>query len=61
MIQKVFYGETNAVTNDAQDISLLSKIALGVIVVAIFVMGVYPKPVFALVNDTVTQMLDIYK
>jgi NADH-quinone oxidoreductase subunit M len=61
MIQKVFYGEINAVTANAKDISLMAKIALSVIVVAIFIMGVYPKPVFALVNDTVTQMLGIYK
>lgn len=61
MIQKVFYGETNAVTANAKDISMPAKIALSVIVVAIFIMGVYPKPVFALVNDTVTTILGIYK
>lgn len=61
MIQKVFYGETNAVTAHAKEIGLMPKIALSVIVVAIFIMGVYPKPVFALVNDTVTQVLGIYK
>jgi NADH-quinone oxidoreductase subunit M len=61
MIQKVFYGDTNAVTANAKDISLMAKIALSVIVVAIFIMGVYPKPVFALVSDTVTTILGIYK
>jgi len=61
MIQKVFYGDTNAVTANAKDISVMAKIALSVIVVAIFIMGVYPKPVFVLVNDTVTTILGIYK
>ncbi len=61
MIQKVFYGESNAVTANAKDISMVAKIGLSVIVIAIFVMGVYPKPVFALVNDTVTAILGIYK
>jgi NADH-quinone oxidoreductase subunit M len=61
MIQKVFYGNTNAVTANATDIGLMSKIGLAIIVVAIFVMGVYPKPVFALVSDTVSNLLGVYK
>ncbi|MBX9782402.1 MAG: NADH-quinone oxidoreductase subunit M [Chitinophagaceae bacterium] len=61
MIQKVFYGESSAVTANATDIGMMAKIALSVIAVAIFMMGVFPKPVFALVNDTVTAMLGIYK
>jgi NADH:ubiquinone oxidoreductase subunit 4 (subunit M) len=31
------------------------------IVIAIFAMGVYPKPVFGLVQDTVTMILGIFK
>lgn len=61
MIQKVFYGNSNSLTVNATDISAAAKIGLGVIVIAIFVMGVYPKPVFALVSDTVNSLLGIYK
>ncbi len=61
MIQKVFYGNSNAVTANATDIGMMAKIGLAVIVIAIFAMGVFPKPVFALVNDTVTMILGIYK
>jgi NADH-quinone oxidoreductase subunit M len=61
MIQKVFYGETTAVTVNAKDISFMAKAGLSIIVVAIFIMGVFPKPVFALVSDTVNSMLSIYK
>lgn len=61
MIQKVFYGESSAATANATDIGVMAKIGLSVIVVAIFMMGIFPKPVFALVNDTVTAMLGIYK
>mgnify|MGYP002777263406 CR=1 FL=1 len=61
MIQKVFYGESNATTAGAIDIGWMPKIGLSVIVVAIFIMGVFPKPVFALMNDTVTTVLGIYK
>ncbi len=61
MIQKVFYGNSNAVTANATDIGTMAKTGLALIVIAIFVMGVFPKPVFALVNDTVTMILGIYK
>lgn len=61
MIQKVFYGESNATTAGATDIGWMPKIALSVVVAAIFIMGVFPKPVFALMNDTVTAVLGIYK
>ena len=61
MIQNVFYGNSNAVTANATDIGMMAKIGLAVIVIAIFAMGVFPKPVFALVNDTVTMILGIYK
>lgn len=43
MIRKVFYGETNELTQQAKDISMNQKLVLGVIVVIIFVLGVYPQ------------------
>jgi NADH-quinone oxidoreductase subunit M len=58
MIQKVFYGPTNALTSRALDIDLGTKIALAVIVVAIVVMGVYPQP---LLNTTADQVVDLLK
>lgn len=61
MIQKVFFGNENAVTANAADINWYEKTSLAVIVVAIFVMGIYPKPVFALVQETVTMILGIFK
>ena len=61
MIQKVFYGNSNAVTATATDIGSMAKIGLAIIVLVIFVMGIFPKPVFALVHDTVTMILGIYK
>ena len=44
MIQKVFYGETNALTATIKDISVNEKIALGTIVVLIFAIGIHPQP-----------------
>lgn len=61
MIQKVFYGNENALTANNTDISFIEKAALAVIVVAIFVMGVYPSPVFNLTKDTASFILGIFK
>ncbi len=43
MIRKIFYGETNAAIAAGQDLKLNEKLALGVIVVLIFWIGVYPQ------------------
>jgi len=43
MIRKIFYGKAVSVGN-AIDISFNEKLALGVIVILIFVLGVYPQP-----------------
>lgn len=43
MIRKVFYGETNELTRAAHDIGWGSKLALGIVVVIIFWLGVYPN------------------
>jgi NADH-quinone oxidoreductase subunit M len=61
MIQKVFYGNENGLTATGADINWFEKASLAVIVVAIFVMGVYPKPVFELTTDTVTLLLSVFK
>ncbi|MBS1599031.1 MAG: NADH-quinone oxidoreductase subunit M [Bacteroidetes bacterium] len=57
MIQKVFYGNTNALTANGYDIKANEKIILAVIVVLILVMGVYPQPIFELTKGTVDSIL----
>ncbi len=62
MIRKVFYGNTNALTEKAKDITISEKLVLTIIVVAIFIVGVYPEPVFRLTNeivDTIISKADI--
>lgn len=61
MIQKVFYGETNTLTTTMKDISWNEKMILGVIVVAIFLAGIYPQPFFDLAKDTVTAVVTRFK
>lgn len=49
MVQKIFYGNTVAQTENAIDISFNIKLALVIIVVMIIVLGVYPMPMLKLV------------
>lgn len=57
MVQKVFYGNTNTLTEQVKDISGRDKIALSVIVIFIFILGVYPRPIFQLTQETVMAIL----
>ena len=57
MIQKVFYGNTNIVTEKGHDIRINERVALGIIVLLIFVFGVYPQPLLNLTNGFVDGLL----
>ena len=58
MIRKVFYGNTNELTASAKDITWKEKMALGIIVLIIFVLGVYPQ---LLLNETSAIAETIFK
>ncbi len=49
MIRRVFYGNTNELTVSTQDIKWNEKLALGIIVLIIFCVGVYPQ---CMLNET---------
>jgi NADH-quinone oxidoreductase subunit M len=57
MIQRVFYGNTNQLTANATDIRGNEKLVLGILVVAILVIGVYPKPLLELTQGTVDAIM----
>ena len=57
MIQKVFYGEANSITEKMVEISLGQKMILSVLVIFIFLFGVFPQPIFDLTKDTVSAIL----
>jgi len=59
MIQKVFYGEMkqSAVSTRAVKVSSGAIVALTVIVLIIFILGVYPKPLLELTKDSVGYFL----
>jgi NADH-quinone oxidoreductase subunit M len=52
MIRKVFYGQTNSVTMAGYSIRFNEKLALAIIVVFVFVIGVYPKIFLNITRET---------
>ncbi len=57
MIQKVFYGHTNDLTQTVKDIAWNEKLALLIIIAFVFVLGVYPQPLIELTKESVTYLL----
>lgn len=57
MVQKVFYGEANPVTDQLTDIPLNQRLVLLVLLIGIFLFGVYPQPILDLTKDTVLAIL----
>lgn len=61
MIQKVFYGNTNALTEKAVDCGREPFLALLVLAVVAIVLGVYPKPMIDLTHDSVKMLFAAIK
>jgi NADH-quinone oxidoreductase subunit M len=61
MIKKIFYGNSNAITQTGTATAFPVLVSLSVIVVIIFITGVYPKPMLQLTNDTVDAILKYMK
>ncbi len=57
MIQKIFYGPVNTITENVTDISFSEKFGLMVIIIFIFVLGVYPQPLIELTKNAVAGLL----
>ncbi len=57
MIQKIFYGNTVAVTENAHDSSMNIKLALVILVIIVIVLGVYPQPMIQLTGGSVHTVL----
>jgi NADH-quinone oxidoreductase subunit M len=57
MIQKVFFGNTNTLTASATDIRVNEKMALGVIVLLIFLFGVYPQLLLNITDGFIDSIL----
>jgi NADH-quinone oxidoreductase subunit M len=57
MIQKVFFGSTNSLTERAEDIRVNERVALGVIVLLIVVFGIYPQPLLDVTSRFVNGLM----
>lgn len=61
MIRKIFYGESNAITANAADLRWNEKLALGIIVILIFWMGIYPQSMLQLTDGISGDILEKIK
>ncbi|MFB6455197.1 NuoM family protein [Chitinophaga sp. Hz27] len=57
MIQKVIFGNGNALTETTTDLQPGETLALSLVVAIILVLGVYPKPILDLVSSTTELVL----
>lgn len=57
MIEKVLYGNTNALTISATDIRFNEKMILALVVIIIVAIGIYPQPILDLTAETGDQFL----
>lgn len=57
MIRKVFYGNTNEITERGVDMQASEKWILSLVVVIIFVLGIYPQLMLNISSDTVNSIL----
>jgi NADH-quinone oxidoreductase subunit M len=57
MIRKVFYGNTNELTVTGYDIKLNEKLALGIVVILVFWMGIYPQGMLNVTQEISNSIL----
>jgi NADH-quinone oxidoreductase subunit M len=59
MVRRVFYGEMNEVAvSRSQDLSLNEKLVLGIIVLMIFIFGIYPQSVLHVTNEISNALIN---
>ena len=58
MVQKVIYGNTNALTEGGTDIGYNEKLVLGIIVILIIAVGIYPQAFLNLTEETTKLILN---
>ena len=57
MVRKVFFGNTNALTETGTDINFNEKLALGVIVILIIWIGLYPNTLLHFTSEITDDIL----
>jgi len=56
MIQKIFYGNTVSITENAADSGFNVNLALTILVIVVLVLGVYPQPMIQLTRDGMNML-----
>ena len=59
MVQKVFFGKVNTITQKIGEISGVQKIILTILVISILLLGIYPEPVIHLTEISVKDILEM--
>ena len=57
MVQKIWYGSTSNLTENAHDSSVNINVALIILVLLILVFGFYPQPMIQLTSDTAKALV----
>jgi len=57
MIQKIFYGNTVALTETTRDGSFNINVALIILVIVVIVLGVYPQPILNLAQENMNMFI----
>jgi NADH-quinone oxidoreductase subunit M len=60
MVKNVFYGNLNALTSGFKDILIHERVILAMIVVLIFIVGVYPEPMFNMIRSASEVIIGKY-
>jgi NADH-quinone oxidoreductase subunit M len=56
MVQKVAYGEVSSAIQKIDKVEMGVYVALGILLVLVFVFGVYPQPLFDMTKDTLQNL-----
>ena len=59
MNKKIFFGNTNTLTEATHDIYLNEKLVLSALAIVIIVLGVYPQPLLDIGNGFVKSLIKL--
>ena len=60
MIKNIFYGELVPATTDVKDIGKTHVLVFSIITLLVFVVGIYPSPIFKIIQESTAIVLNKY-
>ena len=60
MIKNIFYGEVVPATTDVKDIGRTHMLVFSIITLLVFVVGIYPSPIFKIIQESTAIVLNKY-